>query len=214
MATTLSTTIGQNAAATPTIKPGLLFRSEKTGVEFRQRFVHTEANLQFLDCGEYRLPAQTRSSALSVAGRESLLFMWKGEVDVEVNGRSFRLLPYDTLYIPRGEEFVIANSSDTPAAIIQTSAPAENVHSVFHSKFDDFSRREDRIRRLSGKNVYMMFDVSEAADKLVAGYTFFEPYARSWPPHNHTDQEETYIFIKGHGSMEVYESPEKLYFRS
>jgi mannose-6-phosphate isomerase-like protein (cupin superfamily) len=86
------------------------------------------------------------------------------------------------------------------------------VHPVFHSAFAEFSQREDRIRRLKGKNVYMMFDVTEAADKLVAGYTFFEPYARSWPPHNHTDQEETYIFIKGHGSMEVYESPEKLTF--
>ena len=58
----------------------------------------------------------------------------------------------------------------------------------------------------------MMFDVPEAADKLIAGYTFFQPYQRSWPPHNHTDQEEVYIFIKGHGAMEVYESPEKLCF--
>jgi mannose-6-phosphate isomerase-like protein (cupin superfamily) len=57
-----------------------------------------------------------------------------------------------------------------------------------------------------------MFDVAEPADKLVAGYTFFEPHARSWPPHNHTDQEEVYIFLKGRGSMEVYESPEKLTF--
>ena len=57
-----------------------------------------------------------------------------------------------------------------------------------------------------------MFDVSEAADKLVAGYTFFEPHARSWPPHNHTDQEETYIFLDGTGAMEVYESPETLSF--
>jgi mannose-6-phosphate isomerase-like protein (cupin superfamily) len=138
--------------------------------------------------------------------------MWKGEAVANVNGRQFRLAPYDTLYIPRGAAFAMANESETSASIIQTSAPAENVHPVFHSRFADFSQREDRIRRLSGKNVYLMFDVSEAADKLVAGYTFFEPYARSWPPHNHTDQEETYIFIKGHGSMEVYESPEKLTF--
>jgi len=29
---------------------------------------------------------------------------------------------------------------------------------------------------------------------------------------NHTDQEEVYIFLHGHGSMEVYESPETLSF--
>jgi mannose-6-phosphate isomerase-like protein (cupin superfamily) len=57
-----------------------------------------------------------------------------------------------------------------------------------------------------------MFDVSESADKLVAGYTFFLPKQRSWPPHNHTDQEEFYFFIQGHGAMEVYESPETLSF--
>jgi len=57
-----------------------------------------------------------------------------------------------------------------------------------------------------------MFEVSESADKLVAGYTIFQPQQRSWPPHNHTDQEEVHFFIKGHGSMEVYESPEQLSF--
>jgi mannose-6-phosphate isomerase-like protein (cupin superfamily) len=211
MGTTLSTTIEQEALATD-VKPGVLFRAEQAAVEVRQRFVHSEANLQFLDCGEYHLAPHAISTTLSLPGRESLIFMWKGEAAIEVNGRKFQLQPYDTLYIPLGAEFVLANETSLPAAMIQTSAPAKKAHPAFHSKFTEFSKREDRIRRLNRKNVYMMFDVSEGADKLVAGYTFFEPYARSWPPHNHTDQEETYIFIKGHGSMEVYESPEKLTF--
>jgi mannose-6-phosphate isomerase-like protein (cupin superfamily) len=212
MATTLSTAAIEQEEAAPAVKPGMLFRAEETGIEFRQRFIHTEANLQFLDCGEYRVAPQARSMGFSLPGRESLLFMWQGEATVDVEGREFHLEPYDTLYIPRSAEFEIANEGGAPAAIIQTSAPAESVHPIFHSRFSEFSQREDRIRRLSGKTVYMMFDVSERADKLVAGYTFFEAFARSWPPHNHTDQEETYIFIKGHGSMEVYESPEKLTF--
>ena len=194
------------------MKPGRLFSAESANVTFRQRFLHAEANLQFLDCGEYHLAAHARSLRTALPARESLLFMWKGELLVNVDGKAFHLRTYDTLYIPRDAQFELANRSESPAVAIQTSAPANNVHPVFHSKFEEFSQREDRIRRLKGKNVYMMFDVSEAADKLVAGYTFFEPYARSWPPHNHTDQEETYIFIKGHGSMEVYESPEKLSF--
>jgi mannose-6-phosphate isomerase-like protein (cupin superfamily) len=212
MATTLSTADEQERASTTAVKPGVLFRGASTGVEFRQRFTHSEANLHFLDCGEYRIPPQAKSATFSFPGRESLVFMWKGDCAVTVDGRDFHLATYDTLYIPRGASFSLANDGATPAAIFQTSAPAETAHPVFHSRFAEFSRREERIRRLNGKNVYMMFDVSEAADKLVAGYTFFEPYARSWPPHNHTDQEETYIFIKGHGSMEVYETPEKLTF--
>ena len=96
--------------------------------------------------------------------------------------------------------------------ILPKFAPAATAHPVFHSRFAEFSQREDRIRHLAGKDVFLMFDVGEAADKLVAGYTFYQPYTRAWPPHNHTDQEEVYIFIKGHGAMEVYESPEKLTF--
>ena len=53
-----------------------------------------------------------------------------------------------------------------------------------------------------------MFDVTEKADKLIAGYTIYEPNTRAWPAHNHTDQEEIYIFTKGKGSMEVYADEE------
>jgi mannose-6-phosphate isomerase-like protein (cupin superfamily) len=195
-----------------TVKPGLLYRASDPVVTYRQRFVHSEANLQFLDCGEYHLPAGSHSPAQSLPGRESLLFTWKGQAVAGVNGKRYELATYDTLYIPRDADFELRNTSGEPAAIIQCSAPAENAHPVFYSRFAEFSKREDRIRHLKGKDVFMMFDVSEPADKLVAGYTFFQPYQRSWPPHNHTDQEETYIFIKGHGSMEVYESPETLSF--
>ena len=194
------------------VKPAVLFRASGPVVTFRQRFIHSEANLLFLDCGEYDLPPGSRSSRFAVPGREGLLFTWKGSAVVDTGGSLYELAPYDTLYLPLGAEFTLANPSHESACLIQTSAPAEHVHPIFHSRFADFSRREERIRHLKGKDVYMMFDVSESADKLVAGYTFFEPYTRSWPPHNHTDQEETYIFIKGHGSMEVYESPENLSF--
>jgi mannose-6-phosphate isomerase-like protein (cupin superfamily) len=205
------TTNGEPAAQTA-VKPAVLFRTDAPAVTFRQRFVHGEANLLFLDCGEYHLPAGSRSWEAAVPGRECLLFMWKGRATVDLASASYELAPYDTLYVPLGAAFRLRNTSDVPACVIQTSAPAEREHPVFHSGFAEFSQREDRIRRLKGKIVYLMFDVSEAADKLVAGYTFYEPFTRAWPPHNHTDQEETYIFIKGHGAMEVYETPEQMTF--
>ncbi|MFZ4627989.1 MAG: cupin domain-containing protein [Blastocatellia bacterium] len=198
--------------ASETVKPGTLFSAQAEKVSYRQHFVPATAQLEWLSCGEYTLPAGTRSGSICQAEEESLLFMWKGEVTVEVEGQSFALAPYDTLYIPRGAAFRMVNTGGEPARVMQCSATAERVHPVHHSRFAEYSQREDRIRRLQGKDVFMMFDVPEAADKLIAGYTFFQPYQRSWPPHNHTDQEEVYIFIKGHGAMEVYESPEKLCF--
>lgn len=195
-----------------TIQPGCLRRSHDPSVIYRQRFVSEEVHLQFLDCGEHHLPAGMSSRPITQPGREVLLFMWKGRAQVNVGGASYDLAPYDVLYVPLGAVFSISNAFTEPACLIETSAPAENVHPVFHAKFAEFSKREERIRHLKGKNVYLMFDVSEGADKLVAGYTFFEPFQRSWPPHNHTDQEEVYFFIKGHGSMEVYDAPETLSF--
>lgn len=194
------------------VKPGTIFKTATPKTTYRQHFTPASANLNWLSCGEHDLPVGLSTGSLCLALEESLLLMWKGTVTVMVQGAEFKLNPYDTLYLPRGAAFQITNDSSEPARVMQCSATAENVHPVHHSSFAEYSKREDRIRHLRGKDVFMMFDVPEAADKLIAGYTFFQPYQRSWPPHNHTDQEEVYIFIKGHGSMEVYESPEKLCF--
>lgn len=196
----------------PAVKPGTLLRTGSAAVTYRQRFVDSEVGLDFLNCGEYHLEPASSTQDVVAPGRESLLFMWKGAATVSVNGAEYQLATYDTLYIPRDAAFRIENCTNEPAALVHTSAPADNVHPVFHSQFAEFSQQENRIRRLKGKDVYLMFDVGESADKLVAGYTFFQPFQRSWPPHNHTDQEEVYFFIKGKGAMEVYESPETLSF--
>ncbi|MBI4906166.1 MAG: 5-deoxy-glucuronate isomerase [Acidobacteria bacterium] len=194
------------------VKPAKLIRSADGGVQFRQRFTPETANLEFLSCGEFTLPPGARSQSFCLPRCESLLFQWEGSSVVTVDGAAYSLASYDTLYVPRGAEFSLANPGMAEAMLVQCSAPAAKAHPVHHGKFAEVSKREDRIRRLKGKDVYLMFDVAESADKLVAGYTFFEPHARSWPPHNHTDQEEVYVFLQGRGAMEVYETPETLSF--
>ena len=194
------------------VLPGRLLRAADGGAIYRQRFLHSEVGLQFLDCGEYHLPPGAGTGMAALPGRECLLFVWKGLAEAKLEAGPFELARYDVLYVPRGCAFRLENPGPEPAAVIHCSAQAENVHPVFHARFAELSQREDRIRRLKGKDVFLMFDVGEPADKLVAGYTFFRPFQRSWPPHNHTDQEEVYFFLKGRGSMEVYESPETLSF--
>jgi mannose-6-phosphate isomerase-like protein (cupin superfamily) len=198
--------------ASESVKPAVVFRAAAPKVTFRQHFTPQTGHLEWLSCGEYELPTEAATGSLCLADEECLLFMWQGGATVRVQDDEYELETYDTLYIPRGAQFQISNRTSQIARVMQCSATAENAHPVHHSRFAEYSRREDRIRHLQGKDVFMMFDVPEAADKLIAGYTFFQPFQRSWPPHNHTDQEEVYIFIKGHGAMEVYESPEKLCF--
>ena len=194
------------------VKPGVLMRHAQAPVVYRERFTPASANLQYLSCGEYEIQPGSAAAAVAYPGQEALLFPWRGCARAELGGQAFHLAPYDMLYVPRGEAFSLANAGTAPLQLFITRAPAENAHPAHHAEFARISQDESRIRRLKGKNVYLMFDVGEPADKLVAGYTFFEPHARSWPPHNHTDQEEVYIFLKGRGSMEVYESPETLTF--
>lgn len=194
------------------VHPGTLLRGGAPGFTYRQRFTPRQVNLQYLSCGEYELPPRSESRLICHIDEEALLFQWQEDCLVELDGAAYEMAPYDVLYIPRGARYRILNPHDTYARSVLCSAPATRVHGAHHARFNDIARREDRIRRLKGKDVYLMFDVGEPADKLIAGYTFFQPYQRSWPPHNHTDQEEVYFFLHGHGAMEVYESPETLSF--
>lgn len=194
------------------VHPGTLIDYDRAGVTYRQRFTPAETNLLFLSTGEYELPPHAVSGALSVPGQEALLWMWRGSAVVGIGGAEIALETYDVLYVPLGTVFTLRNTGEETARLFQTSAPATNVHPLQHCKWSERKGDESRIRHLKGKDVFLMFDVGEPADKLIAGYTFFEPHARSWPPHNHTDQEEVYIFINGKGSMEVYENEESLSF--
>jgi len=165
------------------------------------------SNLQFLTCGVYELSGLVTSGVLAHPEEEALLFCWRGEVSAAVNGQDFALGHYDVLYIPRGGNYRLSQP-EGESKVIVCRAPADKSHPLFHAPWKELSKDEMRIRRLRGKDVFLMFDVSESADKLIAGYTIFQPRQRSWPPHNHSDQEEIYIFIKGHGAMEVYADEE------
>jgi mannose-6-phosphate isomerase-like protein (cupin superfamily) len=172
------------------------------------------SNLQFLTYGVYELIGNVETGSLTHASEEALLFCWEGSLKAQLAEQTFGLEFYDTLYIPRGASYRLSQCEGRSKVIVCRAA-AENTHPVFHSKWKEFSQDEKRIRHLKGKDVFLMFDVSESADKLIAGYTIFQPHQRSYPPHNHTDQEEIYIFTRGRGSMEVYANEEtKTFVRS
>jgi mannose-6-phosphate isomerase-like protein (cupin superfamily) len=195
-------------------KPANFLPAESAAFRYTEKSNPCTSNLQSLTYGVYELAGAVRSGSLAHPGEEALLFCWKGPINATVNGTDFTAQPYDVLYIPRGATYRLAQANGESSVVV-CRAPAENTHPVFHAQWKLFSRDEKRIRHLKGKDVFLMFDVGEPADKLIAGYTVFQPHQRSWPPHNHTDQEEVYIFIKGHGSMEVYADEEtKSFVRS
>jgi len=192
-------------------KPAHFLANEAHGFRYTEKSNPRISNLEFLTYGVYELSGNVRSGSLAHPGEEALLFCWKGAAEVVLEEGRHHLENYDVLYIPRGTRYHLEQPGGESKLIV-CRAPAEKAHPVFHARWKQISGDEKRIRHLKGKDVFLMFDVTEAADKLIAGYTIFRPHQRSYPPHNHTDQEEIYIFTKGRGSMEVYADEESKSF--
>lgn len=195
-------------------KPANFLSADAGSFRYTEKSSPHTSNLQLLTYGVYELNGSVRSGSLAHAGEEALLFCWKGAVSANLDGKDYPLEHYDVLYIPKNATYRLSQKQGESKVIV-CRAPAEKAHPAFHASWAQFSKNEQRIRHLKGKDVFLMFDVGEGADKLIAGYTIFQPQQRSWPPHNHTDQEEVYIFTKGRGSMEVYADEEtKSFVRS
>lgn len=188
-------------------KPATFVPADAGSLRYIEKSTPENSHLQWLTYGVYELRGPLHSSPQAHPGEEALLFCWQGEAAATLAGTRYLLRPYDVLYVPRGAAYQLGQTGGASRVIV-CRAPAEHVHPPFHACWEACARDERRIRHLRGKDVFLMFDVSEPADKLIAGYTIFQPGQRSWPPHNHTDQEEIYIFLQGHGAMEVYADEE------
>ncbi len=193
-------------ASTPL--PAHLLRAADSVFQYTEKCSPATSNLNWLTYGWYRIPVGGASGQLGHANEETLLFCLRGSVRVEVAGQTYRLGYYDTLYVPLATPYRFVGEADSGALVVACRATAEKRHPVHHSRWESIRQDEARIRHLDGKDVFLMFDVSEPADRLLAGYTIYQPHTRAWPPHNHTDQEEVYIFTQGHGSIEVYPDEE------
>lgn len=189
----------------PTFKPADLLRADSWQFEYRQKSNPANSNLDLLTYGTYRITPHVSSDELFHRGEEALLFcLANGPVSLEVEGQTYAMAHYDTLYVPVGTPYRIHNPLDEIQSLVICRAPAANRHAVVHSAWEDVRNNEARIRHLEGKDVFLMFDVTEPAETLMAGYTIYQPFTRAWPPHRHTDQEEIYLFTKGQGAIEVY----------
>ena len=189
---------------TPRPKPAQLLPAEDAVFQYHEKCSPSSSHLELLTYGVYQIAAGGSSSYQVHPTEEALLFCLEGSPAVEIGDQTYPLEYYDTLYIPLDTPYRFINQDESSASLVICRASATQKHSPHHSVWLDCVADEKRIRHLDGKDVFLMFDVSESADRLLAGYTIYQPQTRAWPPHNHTDQEEVYIFTQGHGAIEVY----------
>jgi mannose-6-phosphate isomerase-like protein (cupin superfamily) len=189
-----------------TVKPGKKFSLRQEGpFLLKEVFNQGESNLEYLSLSHVEM-SRGRSPCLAFPEEETLLFLLEGKAVAQVENQQYSMEKYDVLYIPVGSPFRI--QTEGPLSAYAYRALGTEKFPVHYASWQKISGDPRRIRKLHRKNVYLMFDVTEPANKLVAGYTFYEPYTRAWPPHNHTDQEEVYSFIEGKGAMSVYPDDE------
>jgi len=190
------------------VKPAELLKADDWQFQYRQKSNCDTSNLDIFSYGTYEVKPGIVSDEIYHHKEEAILFCIKGEVKVRIGSQTFTLSHYDTLFIPLATPYIIENISSELSLLVVCKAQSENQYTPYYSSWKEISADESRIRHLNGKDVFLMFDVTEKADKLVAGYTIYQPFTRAWPAHNHTDQEEVYVFIKGKGAMEVYADEE------
>jgi 5-deoxy-glucuronate isomerase len=153
-----------------------------------------------LHYGRIILDAGDPEVRFRTAGHETSLICLKGHATVSVGASSFELDRFDSLYIPRDSEVVVAAARE-PCDIAEISAPVEGRYPVQLVRFADVQRdsalhfktggpsAERELNILIGKNV--------EAGRLLAGVTFSRPGNwTSWPPHEHAAiLEEAYLYI-------------------
>lgn len=197
------------------IREGKMINGEESTCIIRELFNKSNSNLDYLSQLEMYMWEQATSPKLSYRNEEALIFNLEDSCEVDVEGTIYKLEHYDALYVPIDTSFQIRHTGEEEAWLYIYRAEGDTSYPVYHAKWAEVKDNEERIRHLNKKDVFLMFDVGEHANKFIAGYTFYETYTRAWPPHNHTDQEEIYSFIEGSGAMEVYEDDEhKTFVRS
>jgi mannose-6-phosphate isomerase-like protein (cupin superfamily) len=145
-----------------------------------------------------------------ISSKEELaLFCMNGCVSILIKDNEYELEKYDAIYIPLNEVFIIRNNGEEYVKMVAISALCNKKYEVKLFKFNDLrmDKSGTKLKRLKGgRLVYYYIGPEEKASKIILGLTIFQPYAYSFPPHNHFDQEEIYLFLKGKGRIEVYTS--------
>jgi 5-deoxy-glucuronate isomerase len=151
----------------------------------------------------------------NTAGRETGLIALGGVAAIAVNSLTFRLAPYDALYVPRDSTVCISTSAGCDLAEVSAA-----VSGHYPLQFVPFAhvREEPALHFIAGgpsttRDLNILIGKNVEAGRILAGVTFSEPgHWTSWPPHEHAQMlEEAYLYINmpapAWGIQLVYTNP-------
>jgi 5-deoxy-glucuronate isomerase len=166
--------------------------------------------------GRIILDKADQALAFNTGGLETGFIGMRGTATIGVDGTSYTLGRFDSLYVPRDSAITVAPGADL-TDVAEIAAPVTRKHPVQFVSFSSVqgnpglhfeaggpgARRELNV--LIGKNV--------EAGRIMAGVTFSQPGNwTSWPPHEHGAMlEEAYLYVEmpppSFGVQLVYTNP-------
>jgi len=155
---------------------------------------------QHLYYGRIILDADAAPLEVDTETRETALVSLKGEARVGVDGKAYRLEPYDSLYVPRDSTFTVTAGSNG-CDLAEIAAPVSGTYPIQFVSYADVQRDSGLHFRAGGdasrRELNILIGKNVEAGRIMAGVTFSAPGNwTSWPPHEHaTLAEEAYLYI-------------------
>ncbi len=156
-----------------------------------------------------------QSLTFNTGDRETAFIALGGVASIQTASETFRLTPYDALYIPRDSTVLISTSEGCDLAEISAAVTGK-----YPLQFVPFERvRQDPALHFTAgganttRDLNILIGKNVEAGRILAGVTFSEPGNwTSWPPHEHGRMlEEAYLYINmpapAWGIQLVYTNP-------
>ncbi|MEW5981672.1 MAG: 5-deoxy-glucuronate isomerase [Acidobacteriota bacterium] len=173
---------------------------------------------RFLHYGRIILDPGSEPMRFGTANRETGLICLRGGGTVAIDGTSYELGRYDTVYAPR-ESSVIVTAGAGGCDFAEIAAPVEARHPVQVVRFSDVKTNPGLHFETGGESAKRELNVligkNVQAGRIMAGVTFSKPGNwTSWPPHEHAAMlEEAYLYIDmpapAFGVQLVYTNPQE-----
>ncbi|MCC5907455.1 MAG: 5-deoxy-glucuronate isomerase [Balneolaceae bacterium] len=182
------------------MKKNVIFKN--TGSKKGRNWIITPENSELEALGYIRTILDNELSEVEYQNPkfEAGLICMKGEGTVELNGESFSLKPYDTLFLPPGQSGTIRTESSLD--IVECTAPSDKEGDPVFVPFKVLNEDPELTQDLGfdgcHRKIHRLIDENVPASRLLGGLIFSKDGNwTSWAPHEHAaTKEEIYLYFE------------------
>jgi 5-deoxy-glucuronate isomerase len=177
----------------------MIFRGTNRQVGRHVSVTPANSTNRHLSDGRIILNQSAPSVSFNTGNQETGLICLAGKSVVRVDGKTFELGQYDSIYIPRGTQVEVSTSTGVDFA--EFSSDVDGTYPVQFVPYGEISK-DASLRFAAGtpgssRQVNICIGKNVEAGRLLVGFTVSDPGNwTSWPPHEHAEMlEEMYVYF-------------------